>query len=120
MRNPQLNGDGTLQHLLTIEGLPREVLVHILDTAASFIGVTKREVKKVPLLRGRQQRPFHALVLEAQHHYDVTACEPLAHVVMHGDAELLHARRQQRPRADHAHVGCAEGGECVNQRARHA
>jgi len=53
MRNPQLNGDGALQHLLTIEGLPREVLVHILDTAASFIGVTKREVKKVPLLRGK-------------------------------------------------------------------
>jgi len=53
MRNPQLNGDGKLQHLLTIEGLPREVLVHILDTAASFIGVTEREVKKVPLLRGK-------------------------------------------------------------------
>ena len=53
MRNPQLNGDGTLQHLLTIEGLPREVLLHILDTAASFIGVTEREVKKVPLLRGK-------------------------------------------------------------------
>src|SRR5213596_4009301 len=53
MRDPQLNGDGKLQHLLTIEGLPREVLVHILDTAASFIGVTEREVKKVPLLRGK-------------------------------------------------------------------
>src|SRR6266568_7144880 len=53
MRNPQLSGDGRLQHLLTIEGLPREVLVHILDTAASFIGVTEREVKKVPLLRGK-------------------------------------------------------------------
>src|SRR5207344_2121935 len=53
MRNPQLNGDGRLQHLLTIEGLPREVLVHILDTAASFVGVTEREVKKVPLLRGK-------------------------------------------------------------------
>ena len=26
---------------------------HILDTAASFIGVTEREVKKVPLLRGK-------------------------------------------------------------------
>src|SRR5580765_5392820 len=53
MRNPQINGDGTLQHLLTIAGLPREVLVHILDTAASFIGVTEREVKKLPLLRGK-------------------------------------------------------------------
>jgi aspartate carbamoyltransferase catalytic subunit len=53
MQNPQLKGDGTLRHLLTIEGLPREALVHILDTAASFIGVTDREVKKVPLLRGK-------------------------------------------------------------------
>src|SRR6266542_4401590 len=53
MRNPQLNGEGRLQHLLTIEGLPREILTHILDTAASFIGVTGREVKKLPLLRGK-------------------------------------------------------------------
>ncbi|MBX6391938.1 MAG: aspartate carbamoyltransferase catalytic subunit [Burkholderiales bacterium] len=53
MRNPQLNENGELQHLLTIEGLPREVLTHILDTASSFVGVTEREVKKVPLLRGK-------------------------------------------------------------------
>jgi aspartate carbamoyltransferase catalytic subunit len=53
MRNPQLNEKGELQHLLTIEGLPREVLTHILDTATSFVGVTAREVKKVPLLRGK-------------------------------------------------------------------
>ena len=53
MRNPQLNENGELQHLLTIEGLPREVLTHILDTATSFVGVTAREVKKVPLLRGK-------------------------------------------------------------------
>jgi len=53
MRNPQLNDRGELQHLLTIEGLPRETLTHILDTATSFVGVTAREVKKVPLLRGK-------------------------------------------------------------------
>ncbi len=53
MRNPQLNARGELRHLLTIEGLPREVLVHILDTARSFLGVTEREVKKLPLLRGK-------------------------------------------------------------------
>ena len=53
MRNPQLNHKGELQHLLTIEGLPRETLTHILDTATSFVGVTAREVKKVPLLRGK-------------------------------------------------------------------
>ena len=52
-RNPQLNPNGELQHLLSIEGLPREVLVQILDTAESFVGVTEREVKKVPLLRGK-------------------------------------------------------------------
>ncbi len=53
MRNPQLNDKGELQHLLTIEGLPRAILDQILDTATSFVGVTEREVKKVPLLRGK-------------------------------------------------------------------
>ena len=52
-RNPQLNENGELQHLLSIEGLPREILVQILDTAESFAGVTEREVKKVPILRGK-------------------------------------------------------------------
>ncbi|HMM53932.1 MAG TPA: aspartate carbamoyltransferase catalytic subunit [Candidatus Desulfobacillus sp.] len=53
MRNPQLNAAGGLQHLLTIEGLPREILVEILDTAAPFTEVAEREVKKLPLLRGK-------------------------------------------------------------------
>ena len=52
-RNPQLSERGELQHLLTVEGLPREVLLHILDTAGSFVGITERDVKKVPLLRGK-------------------------------------------------------------------
>src|SRR5258707_14789102 len=52
-RHPQLNANGELQHLLSIEGLPREILIQILDTAESFVGVTEREVKKVPLLRGK-------------------------------------------------------------------
>jgi aspartate carbamoyltransferase catalytic subunit len=52
-RNPQLNAHGELIHLLSIEGLPREVLTHILDTAGTFLSVNEREVKKVPLLRGK-------------------------------------------------------------------
>ena len=52
-RNPQLNANGELQHLLSIEGLPRALLVQILDTAESFAGVTERDIKKVPLLRGK-------------------------------------------------------------------
>ncbi|MEO8839323.1 MAG: aspartate carbamoyltransferase catalytic subunit, partial [Herbaspirillum sp.] len=53
MHNPQLNADGELQHLLTIEGLPASVITRILDTAASFVGLGDREVKKVPLMRGK-------------------------------------------------------------------
>jgi len=53
LKNPQLNDNGELQHLLSIEGLPRETLLHILGTADSFVGITEREVKKVPLLRGK-------------------------------------------------------------------
>ncbi|PZR42157.1 MAG: aspartate carbamoyltransferase catalytic subunit, partial [Stutzerimonas stutzeri] len=51
--NPQLNKNGELHHLLSLEGLPAEILWQILDTAKSFVGVTQREVKKVPLLRGK-------------------------------------------------------------------
>jgi aspartate carbamoyltransferase catalytic subunit len=52
-RNPQLNKHGELIHLLSIEGLPRAVIHHILDTAGTFLSVNDREVKKVPLLRGK-------------------------------------------------------------------
>ena len=51
--NPQLNKNGKLRHLLSIEGLPADILRQILDTAESFVGVAEREVKKVPLLRGK-------------------------------------------------------------------
>ena len=51
--NPQLNQDGSLHHLLTLDGLPRATLMHILDTAESFMDVGERDVKKVPLLRGK-------------------------------------------------------------------
>jgi aspartate carbamoyltransferase catalytic subunit len=53
MRHPQLNEHGELRHLLTIEGLPRQNIVQILDTASSFLEVSDRQVKKVPLLRGK-------------------------------------------------------------------
>ena len=53
LNNPQLNKNGELQHLLSIEGLPAEMLRHILDTAESFVSVAERDVKKVPLLRGK-------------------------------------------------------------------
>ena len=49
----QLDGEGRLHHFLTIEGLKRETIVEILDIAESFISVGEREIKKVPLLRGK-------------------------------------------------------------------
>jgi aspartate carbamoyltransferase catalytic subunit len=52
-RNPQLNAHGELIHLLSIEGLPPAVLMQILDTAGTFLSVNDRDVKKVPLLRGK-------------------------------------------------------------------
>jgi aspartate carbamoyltransferase catalytic subunit len=53
MRNPQLNAQGELTHLLTLEGLPAEVIRQILDTAVPFTSIAERDVKKVPLLRGK-------------------------------------------------------------------
>jgi aspartate carbamoyltransferase catalytic subunit len=52
-RNPQLNRNGELHHLLSVEGLPRAIIERILATADGFINIAEREVKNVPLLRGR-------------------------------------------------------------------
>lgn len=51
--HPQLDEQGRLRHLLSTEGLPKRLMEGILDTAASFVSVNEREVKKVPLLRGK-------------------------------------------------------------------
>ncbi len=49
----QLTANGRLRHFLDIEGLSRELLTEILDTAESFTSVTDRSIKKVPILRGK-------------------------------------------------------------------
>jgi len=49
----QLDSTGRLKHFLTVEGLSRDLLVKIMDTAESFASVTEQTVKKVPLLRGK-------------------------------------------------------------------
>ena len=54
MKNPQLNKNGELQHLLTTEGLPAAIVRDILDRAAKFLGVAEgKDIKKVPLLQGK-------------------------------------------------------------------
>jgi hypothetical protein len=68
-RNPQLNKNGELIHLLSTEGLSRDILTNILDTAANFVSVSNREVKKgaaaarqervQPVLREQHPHPHH-------------------------------------------------------------
>src|SRR5690625_717581 len=53
MNDIQLDEKGRLRHMLTTEGLGREKITSILDTAESFLPITDQAVKKVPLLRGR-------------------------------------------------------------------
>jgi aspartate carbamoyltransferase catalytic subunit len=53
VHSSQLNERGELTHLLTLEGLPADVIGRILDTAVPFVSVAERDVKKVPLLRGK-------------------------------------------------------------------
>jgi aspartate carbamoyltransferase catalytic subunit len=51
--NLQVDEKGRLRHFLSIDGLNRDLLTDILDTAESFAGVTEQSIKKVPLLRGK-------------------------------------------------------------------
>jgi aspartate carbamoyltransferase catalytic subunit len=51
--NLQLNAEGRLKHFLTIEGLSKQLLTEILDTAESFLSMSQHQVQKVPILRGK-------------------------------------------------------------------
>lgn len=51
--NLQLNSLGKLHHFLSIEGLDKNLLIEILDTAESFVDISAQQVKKFPLLRGK-------------------------------------------------------------------
>jgi aspartate carbamoyltransferase catalytic subunit len=53
MSNLQLDAQGQLRHCLTLEGLPRALLIRILDQSEGFLGVARQAVKKVPLCRGK-------------------------------------------------------------------
>lgn len=53
IENLQLNSQGKLQHFLSIEGLDKNLLTEILDTAESFADISEQQVKKFPLLRGK-------------------------------------------------------------------
>lgn len=48
----QVDSRGRLRHLLTTEGLPRQLLFDIMDTADSFLDAQGQPSRKVPLLRG--------------------------------------------------------------------
>src|SRR5205814_258072 len=48
-----VNTTYNLNHLLTIHELSADQITHLLDTADSFRDISKREIKKVPALRGR-------------------------------------------------------------------
>ena len=53
MTNNQLTNSGQLRHFLTIEGLKKPLLTEIMDRAEQFSSISSRQVKKVPLLRGK-------------------------------------------------------------------
>ena len=70
------------------------------------------------LLHRGHEGAVHPLALEAQHHHDVAAFQPRAHVGEHLDPEALDAGGQQRRGADHPHPG-AQRLKQDDVRARH-
>jgi aspartate carbamoyltransferase catalytic subunit len=43
----------TQRHLLGLEGVGASEILHVLDTARSFVEISERDIKKVPTLRGK-------------------------------------------------------------------
>ncbi len=52
-RDIQLTESGELKHFLSIEGLSRDKLLEILDTADQLVDVNGKTTNKLPLLRGK-------------------------------------------------------------------
>lgn len=52
-RSIQLGPKGELRHLLSTEGLPKAMMLRILDHARSFLSDDQTDVKTVPLLAGK-------------------------------------------------------------------
>src|SRR5881398_3831540 len=48
-----MSANFNLKHLLGIRELSADQITHLLDTAETFRDISKREIKKVPALRGR-------------------------------------------------------------------
>ncbi|MDC0423085.1 aspartate carbamoyltransferase catalytic subunit [Methylophilaceae bacterium] len=53
MSNIQITKKDNFQHLLSIEGMNKELIIKIFDIAETFLKIGKNDVKKVPLLRGK-------------------------------------------------------------------
>jgi aspartate carbamoyltransferase catalytic subunit len=53
MNDPQLDANGRLRHLLTLEGLPRATIVALLDRAEHLRAQTRSGSRPLDLLRGR-------------------------------------------------------------------
>jgi len=97
----QLTPDRRLRHFLTIEGLPRATLVEILDTAESFFQVGAREVKKVPLLRGKTiVNLFFETSTRTRTTFELAA-KRLSADVVNLNISVRHQRRRRQPRASH-------------------
>ena len=52
-RDVQIDSTGRLKHFISLHELPRELIEQILNRAESFIDFSTRDIKKVPLLRGK-------------------------------------------------------------------
>ncbi len=50
----QLTEDGKLRHFLSVEHVSRSLLEEILDTAASFVDVGGRAIKRCPCCAARR------------------------------------------------------------------
>jgi len=53
MKNQKISNSLKIDHLISTDDLSRESIIKIFDTAESFIEIGQRDIKKVPLLRGK-------------------------------------------------------------------
>ena len=53
MTNQKINNTSKIEHLISTDDLNQESIIKIFDMAESFFKIGQRDIKKVPLLRGK-------------------------------------------------------------------
>ena len=112
----------THRHLLGLEGMSRDELLYLIDTAASFKEISERDIKKVPTLRGKTVvNLFFEASTRTRTSFEIAAkrlCADVVNISVVDQQRDARARRCSTRRATSTRCGPTRSSSATRRRAR--